>query len=153
MVKEYQKSKAETDALIAKAQAAIDAAGSSGSGSSGGSTTTSNRFDGTYGAQVTYSCTGSTSSSEPCNRSFFESGSCTFASFSFSVSNGLVNDRCGWLSSAPVSSSTGLYSGRYTGTASGNMPISGTFGTTFQLTGSDVYKGNSYRITIQVTKR
>lgn len=127
----------------------------SGSGGSGGGSggSSSSAFAGTYSAQVTYSCTTSAGAAEPCNRSFGSNG-CAFESFTFSVSSGgTLNDACGWLTSALVGSS-GTYSGRYTGTASRNMPISGTLPPSgSSLSGSDVYRGNTYRITIQLSKR
>jgi hypothetical protein len=114
----------------------------------GGTTTT---FDGQYAAQVTYNCTASSGASEPCNRSFGSNG-CAFETFSFSVTGGVLRDACGWPTAASVSSG-GSYSGRFTGTASGTLPITGIFSSSFQLSGSDVFRGNTYRITIAVQKR
>lgn len=149
---EYKKAQEEADELL---NSLPGGGGSTGGGSTGGGSTGggANQFDGTYTATASRSCTPGSGAAEPCNQAF-ASGSCSPTSFTFTVSGGVVRDTCGWLSAASISSS-GLYSGRYTGTASTNLLVTGSFSTTssFPLTGSETYRGNAYSATITITKR
>ena len=150
---ELKKAQEEADALV---NSLPSGGGSTGGGSTGGGSTgggTANRFDGTYAATASRNCTPGSGASEPCNQAL-ASGGCNPTSFTFTVTGGVVRDTCGWLSAATISSS-GFYSGRYTGTASLNLLVTGPFSTTssFPLTGSETYRGNSYSATITITRR
>jgi hypothetical protein len=162
-IKSYQdlkKSEREAEELAAETQRLINTIGtSSGStgSTSGGSTSTggstSGGVNGTFSVTASYSCTsGGTSASEPCNRAVANLG-CDPLAFSFTVTNGVLRDSCSWLTGSV--SSGGVFSGRYTGTASLAMPMSGTLPSSgsVQWTGSDSHRGNSYRITLTVTRR
>jgi hypothetical protein len=155
-------------ALIAidYAKKAIDRANvpapSGGSTSGGGTTSSTNRFDGTYRAVVSSkSCTQGPADSSgipnPC--ASITAANCPVsggapAAFTFTVRNGVVTDPCFWLVSASVASS-GTFTGRYTGTAANSFTLTGTFTTSgsFTLSGSGVGQNNTYRTTLQVTKQ
>ncbi|MBI4887937.1 MAG: hypothetical protein HY824_12655 [Acidobacteria bacterium] len=87
---------------------------------------------------------------EPCNWQF-PSGGCDPQDFTFNVTGGVVRDACLYLSAATIGAD-GRYTGFYGGSASSRMPVGGTFSTSFQITGTDTYRNNTYRVTIQVTK-
>jgi hypothetical protein len=132
------------DLKSAESDVAAASAGSSSSSSSS-STATAN-----YSGTVTYSCTAGAGAAEPCNRAPSFSG-CSNSTITFSVSGGVLTDTCGWLTRGSVSSN--VYSGRYTGTASQSMPMTGTVSSGAVWSGTDTFKGNTYRITIAVQSR
>ena len=66
--------------------------------------------------------------------------------------NGALRDACGYLSSATLTTGE-RYSGFYTASASGRLPVTGTVTDGSQLTGTETHRGNTYQVTIRVTRR
>jgi hypothetical protein len=110
-----------------------------GGGGGGGSS-------GTYRAVVTRSCTPAPGGLNPCAQSI-AGGACSPVDFTFTVSNGMVSD-CGWLNGSSVSG--GSLTGRYRGSAENGVPVSGPI--PGQVIGTAVEFGNTYRVTIAVTR-
>lgn len=101
-------------------------------------------FDGSYRAVRTYSCTPSAT----CADNVALAG-CSNDSFTFTVSNGIIQDRC--LNFNPNISipSTGSFSTLFYGF----IRITGTWGTgTFTLQGSSSTSSGTYNVTLTITK-
>lgn len=122
--------------------------------SGGGSpSSSSNRYDGTYRAVVSRSCTPGGASAQPCLQ-FLPSGSCSPTDFTFRITNGVETDCGPWFGTGTRIDSSGRFTGSYQGSyGAPGISVSGTAGQSWDMSGSAVLGGATYRVTIQVTKQ